>query len=69
MEPLSDPRVVARDPDTHQRADGFATGKVRVVEKVARTRGTDGCDQQRPGKGAGDASGPAAREASGPPAP
>eukprot|EP00969_Alexandrium_andersonii_P339244 14996078-Alexandrium_andersonii.AAC.1 len=54
MEPLSDPRVVARDHGTRQRTNGFATGKVRVVEKVARTRGTDGCDQQRHGMRAGD---------------
>eukprot|EP00969_Alexandrium_andersonii_P125046 5527506-Alexandrium_andersonii.AAC.1 len=69
MEPLSDPRVVARDPGTHQRAYGFAAGKVRVVEKVVRTWGTYGCDQHRRGMRAGDASSPAAREASGPPAP
>eukprot|EP00969_Alexandrium_andersonii_P279373 12348867-Alexandrium_andersonii.AAC.1 len=60
MEPLSDPRVVARDLGTRQWANGFATGKVRVVEKVVCTRGTDGCDQQRHGMRAGDASSPAA---------
>eukprot|EP00969_Alexandrium_andersonii_P194264 8581211-Alexandrium_andersonii.AAC.1 len=67
MEPLSDTRVGVRDPGTclnFQRANGFAAGDVRVVEKVARTRGADGCDQQCPGTRAGDASGPAAREAS-----
>eukprot|EP00969_Alexandrium_andersonii_P193584 8550199-Alexandrium_andersonii.AAC.1 len=69
MEPLSDPRVAARGPGAHQRANGFAMGKVRVVEKVARAHGTDGCDQQRHGMRARDASSPAAREASGPPAP
>eukprot|EP00969_Alexandrium_andersonii_P295527 13063312-Alexandrium_andersonii.AAC.1 len=61
-----------RDPGTclsTQRANGFATGEVRIVEKVVRLRGADGCDQQCPGARAGDASGPAAREASGPPAP
>eukprot|EP00969_Alexandrium_andersonii_P154974 6851842-Alexandrium_andersonii.AAC.1 len=60
MEPLSDPR-----------AEGFATGNVRVVEKVARDRSEvfDGCDQQRRGTRAGDAGSPAAREACGPPAP
>eukprot|EP00969_Alexandrium_andersonii_P167863 7421474-Alexandrium_andersonii.AAC.1 len=60
MEPLSDPR-----------ADGFATGNVRVEEKVARDRlGVfDGCDQQRHGTRAGDASSRAAREACGRPAP
>eukprot|EP00969_Alexandrium_andersonii_P129719 5733660-Alexandrium_andersonii.AAC.1 len=64
MEPLSDPR-----------ANGFATGSVRVVEKVARDRSEreqevfDGCDQQRHGTRTGDASSPAAREACGPPAP
>eukprot|EP00969_Alexandrium_andersonii_P067420 2974707-Alexandrium_andersonii.AAC.1 len=63
MEPLSDPRVVVRDPGTCQRAGGFATGEVRVVEKVVRIRGADGCDRQCPAR-AGDASGPAAREAS-----
>eukprot|EP00969_Alexandrium_andersonii_P187009 8263666-Alexandrium_andersonii.AAC.1 len=60
MEPLSDPR-----------ADGFATGKVCVVEKVARDRPEilGGRDQQRHGTRAGDASSPVAREACGPPAP
>eukprot|EP00969_Alexandrium_andersonii_P210976 9317769-Alexandrium_andersonii.AAC.1 len=60
MKPLSDPR-----------ADGFATGDVCVVEKVARDRSevVNGCDQQCRGTGAGDASSPAAREACGPPAP
>eukprot|EP00969_Alexandrium_andersonii_P093368 4123201-Alexandrium_andersonii.AAC.1 len=66
MEPLSDPRVVARAPGTcrFQRADGFATGGARVMEKVVRDRGADSCDQQCPGIRAGDAGGPAAREAS-----
>eukprot|EP00969_Alexandrium_andersonii_P184824 8166042-Alexandrium_andersonii.AAC.1 len=48
MEPLSDPRVVVRDPSTRQRANGFATGEVRVGEKVARVRGADSRDQQCP---------------------
>eukprot|EP00969_Alexandrium_andersonii_P193596 8550929-Alexandrium_andersonii.AAC.1 len=72
MEPLSDPRVVVPDPGTSlnfRRANGFATGETRVVEKVVRIRGTDEGDKQCPGTKAGDASGPAAREASGPPAP
>eukprot|EP00969_Alexandrium_andersonii_P157771 6972626-Alexandrium_andersonii.AAC.1 len=68
MELLSDPHVVVRDPGACQRANGFATREVRVVEKVVRICGTDGCDQQCPTR-AGDASSPAAREASGPPAP
>eukprot|EP00969_Alexandrium_andersonii_P096820 4274200-Alexandrium_andersonii.AAC.1 len=72
MKPLSDPRVVVRDPGTSlnfRRADGFATGETRVVGKVVRVRGADDGDKQFPGMRAGDASGPAAREASGPPAP
>eukprot|EP00969_Alexandrium_andersonii_P083950 3703660-Alexandrium_andersonii.AAC.1 len=72
MEPLSNPRVAVRDPGTSlnfRRANGFATRETRVAEKVVRVSGADDGDKQFPGMRAGDASGPAAREASGPPAP
>eukprot|EP00969_Alexandrium_andersonii_P033153 1447429-Alexandrium_andersonii.AAC.1 len=51
VKPLSDPRVVARDPGTSlnfRRAHGFATGETHVVEKVVRIRGPDDGDKQFP---------------------